>query len=289
MAWDMRPRVAPRAPATSKGCGDAPQRMRYPRRRRPGCPPPAPAGPRAGFSPRPSRARPPAAGGAPRPGCAGAAARSSSPSSTGTTAWAMIGPVSVPPSTKCTVQPENLTPWSSACLCGCRPGKAGSRAGWMLMTRSGNARRNSGGQDAHEPGQHHQLDAARLQPRGQRLVELGPAGKAAVVEHERGHARPLARARAPRSRARCATTAATRAGPSSPRAPASSSACRLVPLPESEHADLHPRNSTGAPGLRRWRPPGRSGRRSRPPRSSRPLRLVRAVAGHADHHARSRG
>src|SRR5689334_3837850 len=65
-----------------------------------------------------------------------------SPSNTGTTRWAMMGPVSVPVSTKCTVQPATFTPYSSAWRCAWTPGNAGKSAGWMLMTRHGNASRN---------------------------------------------------------------------------------------------------------------------------------------------------
>src|ERR1051326_226418 len=64
---------------------------------------------------------------------------SSSSSCTGTTACAMIGPLSVSGRTKCTVQPENRAPAASACRCGCSPGKAGRTEGWMLIMRSRHA------------------------------------------------------------------------------------------------------------------------------------------------------
>src|SRR5690606_40118419 len=55
-----------------------------------------------------------------------AASRTGSSSSrTSTAACAMIGPVSVPSSTKCTVQPESFTPASSARRGAWSPGKAG--------------------------------------------------------------------------------------------------------------------------------------------------------------------
>src|SRR5689334_5210700 len=50
----------------------------------------------------------------------------------GTTRCAMIGPPSRVSSTKWTVQPANLTPCSSACLCASRPVNEGSRLGWMF-------------------------------------------------------------------------------------------------------------------------------------------------------------
>ena len=49
--------------------------------------------------------------------------------------WASIGPVSVPASTRCTLQPVTLTPYSSASGTACAPGNAGSSAGWVLMIR----------------------------------------------------------------------------------------------------------------------------------------------------------
>ena len=64
------------------------------------------------------------------------AARVSSVSSgpTGIAAWAMIGPPSSSGVTKCTVQPWIRTPAASARRCVCRPGNAGSRAGWILRS-----------------------------------------------------------------------------------------------------------------------------------------------------------
>ena len=49
----------------------------------------------------------------------------------------MIGPVSTPASTRRTVQPVTLTPYASASRTPWVPGKAGSSAGWVLIT--GNA------------------------------------------------------------------------------------------------------------------------------------------------------
>ena len=59
-----------------------------------------------------------------------------SPGSTGTAAWAMIGPLSIAARTKCTVQPCSLTPASRARAWVLRPVKAGSSEGWMLISRS---------------------------------------------------------------------------------------------------------------------------------------------------------
>src|SRR5580658_6287599 len=61
-------------------------------------------------------------------------------SSTGTEAWATIGPESTPSSTKCTVHPAIFAPCTSAWCWASRPGNAGSREGWMLRIRWGNSR-----------------------------------------------------------------------------------------------------------------------------------------------------
>ena len=53
-----------------------------------------------------------------------------------------MGPWSTFSSTKWTVQPDSLAPYSSACFWGCSPGNAGSREGWMLMIFPSKARIN---------------------------------------------------------------------------------------------------------------------------------------------------
>ena len=58
-----------------------------------------------------------------------------SPGSTGTATCAMIGPPSSSPLTKCTVTPATRQPASSARWCVCRPVKAGSSDGCMLIIR----------------------------------------------------------------------------------------------------------------------------------------------------------
>src|SRR3984893_11339930 len=69
---------------------------------------------------------------------------SSSSSKTGTGCWARIGPVSVPASTRCTVQPVTLTPYASVAGTACAPGNAGSNAGWVFTTRPANRERKVG-------------------------------------------------------------------------------------------------------------------------------------------------
>ena len=50
--------------------------------------------------------------------------------------------MSMPSSTTMTVQPVTLAPYASASRTPCAPGKAGSRAGWVLMIRPPNRSRN---------------------------------------------------------------------------------------------------------------------------------------------------
>src|SRR5665647_1396231 len=69
---------------------------------------------------------------------------SSSSSDTRTARWAMIGPVSTPASTTCTVHPVTFTPWARASRTAWAPGNAGSRAGWVLITRPPNRSRKPG-------------------------------------------------------------------------------------------------------------------------------------------------
>ncbi len=59
-----------------------------------------------------------------------------SSSLTGTPRCTMMGPPSSVSSTKCTVQPLNLTPCAMAWHCASNPGKAGKRLGWMLRMRA---------------------------------------------------------------------------------------------------------------------------------------------------------
>src|ERR1035441_8529630 len=66
-----------------------------------------------------------------------------SSSSTGTVRCTTIAPWSTASSTKWTVHPAALAPYSSAWACASSPGKAGSSDGWMFRIRLGNARTNS--------------------------------------------------------------------------------------------------------------------------------------------------
>src|SRR5207245_985253 len=59
---------------------------------------------------------------------------------TGTLACRIIGPVSTPSSTKCTVAPATLTPCSSAWRWAARPGNAGRSEGWTFTIRVAYAR-----------------------------------------------------------------------------------------------------------------------------------------------------
>ena len=153
------------------------------------------------------------------------------------------------------MQPCACTPAASARACVCRPGKAGSREGWMLRRRSCQRSTKLGGEDAHEAGEADELDrgsstappsSARLEggavrePCGDRVAVGMPASRARV--------RPKASARLLTTR----TIAALAPG----RAVASISAWRLEPPPEIRTATRRramrassPANSTrGRPG-----------------------------------------
>ena len=56
--------------------------------------------------------------------------------------------------TKCTVHPEMRTPASSTCLCTCRPLKAGSSEGWMLMSRPSQLRTKLSDRTRMKPARH---------------------------------------------------------------------------------------------------------------------------------------
>ena len=108
-------------------------------------PPPRAAGCRGRGSARRARsAGPPRAAARARAGAAPRARRRRRAASGSSIARCrMIGPVSTPSSTKWTVTPKTFTPYSSACSIARTPGKAGSSAGWTLMTRLREARRGS--------------------------------------------------------------------------------------------------------------------------------------------------
>ncbi|CAB5056622.1 unannotated protein [freshwater metagenome] len=61
----------------------------------------------------------------------------------------MIGPVSTPSSTQCTVVPVTATPAASASLTACAPGKFGNSAGWILIV--GNLLTKSAGRMRMKP------------------------------------------------------------------------------------------------------------------------------------------
>ena len=77
----------------------------------------------------------------------------SSPGRIGTRRCSTIGPVSVPSSTKWTVQPDSFSPASRARRCTSRPGNFGRRAGWMFRIRPRQRATNSGREQAHVTGE----------------------------------------------------------------------------------------------------------------------------------------
>ena len=230
---------------------------RRPRRRGAGC---------AGRA-RPRRARstaPPRAAARARP-AAGARGRRRGPSAPGssTASCRITGPVSTPPSssTKWTVTPNTLTPYSSACSIARTPRKAGSSEGWMLMTAPGKRLRKRARQQRHVAGEHDELDVVRAQPVGDRAVARGAvgvlverehggldAGVAGAIEGARARAcRRRRRRRPPRCRARCRAapagscprrTRARRRAAARPSPQAASSLGYIPPVERSRPAEM---------------------------------------------------
>ena len=96
----------------------------------------------------------------------------------------MIGPESTPSSTKCTVTPVTRTPYSSACSIDRTPGKGGQERRVDVHDPGAKACNEAGAEDLHEPGEHDELHAVRVEPVGQRLVPR----LAIVVVRQREHA-----------------------------------------------------------------------------------------------------
>src|SRR3954470_16233865 len=154
-----------------------------------------------------------------------------SSSSTGTATWAMIGPVSTPPSTKNSVAPATFTPYASASRGPWMPGKAGSSALWVFTYRSPKRFRNSSPTSFRNPaettrsGRYDATDAVSAASHSVRSVwsftrstKVGTPARSAR--------------RSPSMPSRSAPTATTSA-PYAGSAQASSRACRLVPAPET--------------------------------------------------------
>jgi hypothetical protein len=83
---------------------------------------------------------------------------------TGTGRWTMIGPESTPSSTKCTVTPVILTPYSSAWPTASRPGKQGSSARVHVDDPAAEAGDEGGREKLHVAGQNHQVGPPLLDP-----------------------------------------------------------------------------------------------------------------------------
>ena len=144
----------------------------------------------------------------------------------------MIGPVSTPPSTKCTVQPATFTPASKRLPLRVHAGERGQQRGVDVDDAAGEGAQDLVAEHAHEPGEHDQLDLLRAQPGHQRAVERGARRVVAVIDDERGQpGRARARQRGAVGHVGAHDGDARRAQLAA--AAASSSACRLVPLPET--------------------------------------------------------
>ena len=152
-------------------------------------------------------------------------------SRTGTAAWARIGPVSTPASTRCTVQPVIFTPWARASRTPWAPGKDGSRAGCVLTIRPANRSRTGAPRIRMNPehttqsGSWAAIASARAASHSAR--EAWSPGATVKVSM------PWASARArPCAWGTSEPTATTSTG-DAPEATASRTAWRLVPDPET--------------------------------------------------------
>ncbi len=163
--------------------------------RGPGDPRSRPAAPRW-------RGPPPAAAGAPRPGCAPAATPRRRPRARSTAAWAMIGPVSTPLSTKCTVHPVDLHARLERLALRAHARERGQEGRVDVDDAAGEGAQHLVAQHAHEAGQHDQIGLLRAQAGHQRAVEAGARRVIAVIDDERRQARRRAPAPARRSRER---------------------------------------------------------------------------------------
>src|SRR5215204_4888436 len=160
------------------------------------------------------------------------AARASgvSSSKTGTTRCVTMGPPSRVSSTKWTVQPETRTPCSTACRCASRPGKAGSREGWMLSTRPRNSSTKQGESRRMKPArQTSSTPLARRTPMISRSCSsrVRPRRSTTAVSIPRSRA-----ASSPAARGLSLTTRLTCAPGMLPAATASASAVMFDPRPE---------------------------------------------------------
>ena len=163
-----------------------------------------------------------AAGARPR----GSAPRASRAARPARSPGASTGPVSMPSSTRWTVTPVVSTPAASASSIACAPGNSGSSDGWTLTIRSGKRVEERLREQVHVAGEHDELDAVLLEPGRHHEVALLAARRGSRARTSRSGSRPRARGRARSASLRFDATAAI-------GRPASISACRFVPLPET--------------------------------------------------------
>ena len=146
-------------------------------------------------------------------------------------AWARIGPVSISRWATWTVVPVSGTPAARASRTACHPGKAGSRAGWVLRIRPGIGVVDRLVEHGAEAGHDHHVDAGGDQCVGQRpgvadpveagaeSAEVGPVDQDGRHRGGRGHVEGPARA--------------VGRPPGRPGSPSARMASRMVPLPEA--------------------------------------------------------
>jgi len=89
------------------------------------------------------------------------------------------------------VHPVSFTPCSSASRTPCMPGKAGSRAGWVLIRRPPNAARKGGPTSFMNPARMTRSGRAARQGLGERQIPVCPGRVILDPVRERGHPGPL--------------------------------------------------------------------------------------------------
>ena len=110
---------------------------------------------------------------------------SSSPASTGTTAWATMGPWSRSAVTKCTLAPATLQPASIARAMRVQARERRQQRRVDVDDAALEALHEAGGQDAHEAGQHDHVGTETLDRIRQRGIE-GVARRERLVVDDRG-------------------------------------------------------------------------------------------------------
>ena len=212
------------------------------------------------------------------------------PGRTATSRWASTGPVSTPASTRCTVAPVTVTPAASASRTACAPGKAGSSAGWVLISRPPNASSTAGPTIFMKPAETTRSGSCGGDRRRQGVVP-GGRGRGGRAPRRRRSGRPrlagVLQARRPPGRRRPRPPSRGSRGRRSRRAERRTAnrfrraARRSAPAGGQRLPARPPTLLRGAGGASAERPPAGDGGRDRRPRcrSARPTAMPVASAG----------